>query len=466
MMQEEVPKINIDWLIAKTGDPFADTGGAVIKILFQEKKHEDILKLIEEITKVYVRNWNAKLNAFFLNSKITQPAFKGERKISETIKYFTQLLNDELPFEEGYCRILGKKTHLFNSGRDNNIMVGSGTFINFHHAFQNGLQLSKEALIRLFFVPFGCVQLTDKVALLQSNNEEINTFFVQENIQENQRKLGTQSAVGINKSDFKSPASALFDFAKYWITEVEDTEEENIELNLYHFTNFGASPEIVLYSFSAALYTFYAKVQHRTVKDDWQRFANSYFRQKSATYNYEKNAFEVKLKEETQIVDYQSFKIWQNPIYESLLHNKPIIKAIRKWVQKHPFNFRIVKLYQKYLKNMDEKTLIIIERIADYILLDTDSLKQKIRSLQMPTKSHAFRKALLKLEQKNHLQRNPEPLFSLREFAQELFPDGTYWQEIQDLLLISLFQKMHERELWFDDAEEMITAIESETESN
>jgi CRISPR-associated protein Cst1 len=166
-------KINVKWLIQTTGDPFADVGGIVIQLLFEQKGHQDILKLIDTISKFYVNDWNAKLNAFFLNSKITQPAFRGERKISETAKYFRQLLNDELPFEEGYCRVLGEKTKLFHSGRDNNIMVGSGTFINFHHAFQYGVMLSKEALIRLFFVPYGTVQLTDKVALLQSNDEEI-----------------------------------------------------------------------------------------------------------------------------------------------------------------------------------------------------------------------------------------------------------------------------------------------------
>jgi len=82
-------------LTKPTGDPFADTGGFVIEQLWKlpEFKEKNILELIKYTTKVYVNNWNAKLHAFFLNSKITQAAFKGDRKIQEAIKYYTGLLD-------------------------------------------------------------------------------------------------------------------------------------------------------------------------------------------------------------------------------------------------------------------------------------------------------------------------------------------------------------------------------------
>ena len=463
-------KINIDWLTRKTGDPFSDIGGAVIKTLFGQNGNEDIFNLIEKTSKIYVNDWNAKLNAFFLNSKITQPAFKGERKITETLKFYRQLINDEISFEEGYCRILGVKTNLFQSGRDNNIMVGSGTFLNFHHAFQPGVMLSKEALIRLFFVPLGCAQLTDKVALLQSNDEEISTFFVEENISDNQRRIATQIADGINRWSYKSPSSALFDFAQHWIINVKDyAVEENVEMNLYHFTNFGASPEIVLYNFSASLFNFYARVQYRTLQSDWNRFTHSYFRRKNAVYDLDTDTFKLTEKKEVHSVEYKDFKNWYNSIYENLLLNRSILKPILYWVsiKQRSFNFEIVKYYQIYLRNMNEKTLQIIERIADYVLQDSNDLKKKIRSLQTPTKAHAFRRALIKMEERNLVLKNPETLFSLQEYALDLFPDGTYWQEIQNLLLISVYQKMHEQKLWFDGMEELIAdETEEEIESN
>ena len=463
-------KINIDWLTRKTGDPFADIGGKVIEILFKQNNDQDIFNLIEITSKTYVNDWNAKLSQFFLNSKITQNSFNNERKILESIKFFKQLENGELPFEEGYCRILGEKTRLFKSGRDNSILVGSGKFLNFHHAFQPGVMLSQEALIRMFFVPFGCVQLTNKVAILQSNDEEINTFFVEENINENRRRIATKIADGINRWAYKSPSSALFDFAQHWIINIKDySVEENVELNLYHFTNFAAAPEIVLYNFSASLFNFYARVQHRTLQSDWKRFAHSYFRKKNAVYDLETSTFNLTEKKEVHSVAHKDFKNWYNSIYESLLSNRSILKPILYWVSKkqRPFNFEIVKYYQIYLRNMNEKTLQIIERIADYVLQDSNDLKKKIRSLQTPTKAHAFRRALIKMEERNLVLKNPDTLFSLQEYALDLFPDGTYWQEIQNLLLISIYQKMHEQKLWFDGMEELIAdETEEEIESN
>ncbi len=465
-MQLDKKKINLDWLTKPTGDPFTDIGGKVIEILFQEKGHTDIQKLLKETTDIYVKNWNAKLNAFFLNSKITQPAFKADKKISETISYFQKLIDNELPHEEGYCRIMGEKTNLFTSGRDNHILAGSGTFINFHHAFQGGLMLSKEALIRMFFVPYGSIQLLGRIAILQSNDDEIITYFVEENINENNRKIATKTSTGINNWNHKSPSSALFDFAQNWLIEAKDnTIQSQVELNLYLFTNFGASPEIELHNFSATLFKFITSVNHRTFKKDWQSFVNSYFRKKTAEYNYQTGLFRVTEKKETKNVGYQGFKNWYNPIYKSLLTNKSILKPILNWVSKQhrPFNFEIVKLYQKQLRDMNQKTLTVIERIADFVLNDTNNLKKKVRSLQTPQKAFLFRKVLRKLEEENLDQQNSDTLFSLEEYALELFPDGTYWQEIQDLLLIAIYQKMHEQEIWFD--EPIQTELEEEINS-
>ncbi len=89
-------KINIEYLTRLTGDPFADTGGWVIKYLWEQPhlKDKDILELIEYVAKIYVDKWSGKLHAFFLNSTITQPAFKGQRKIEEALKYYKSLIDE------------------------------------------------------------------------------------------------------------------------------------------------------------------------------------------------------------------------------------------------------------------------------------------------------------------------------------------------------------------------------------
>ncbi len=253
-------------LIAITGDPFVDIGGYVIKNLITQEAYKDksILELIESVAKIYVNNWGGKLHAFFLNSTITQAAFKGDKKIQATLAFYKGLIEETAPSQLGYCRITGQKTKLFPAGRDNYILSGSGTFINFHHSYEDGLYVSKEALIRTFFVPFGLIQLGDKIALINSNNDKVTEFFTYQNCYKNQQELGSCISEGVLRSDFNSPANALFDFATQCINNgrqvaySEEIEQYNIMLNLYLFTNFGAKPEVVLYHLSADLFKFYA----------------------------------------------------------------------------------------------------------------------------------------------------------------------------------------------------------------
>jgi len=101
-MNKESTTIEYDWLTRPTGDPFADVGGSVIRYLMEKHPEKDILELIEYMAKIYVNKWEGKINPFFLNSAITQPAYKGDVKIKETIKYFTSLIKETGIYEEGF----------------------------------------------------------------------------------------------------------------------------------------------------------------------------------------------------------------------------------------------------------------------------------------------------------------------------------------------------------------------------
>ena len=297
-MIQNVKTIDYKWLTKPTGDPFADTGGFAIEYLSEKFPQMDILELIDYITKIYVDKWGGKLNAFFLNSKITQPAFQGSRKIKETNRYFEALINETEPFETGYCRIIGRKTKLFFGGRDNSIMTGSGTLINFHHFFQKGISLSKEALIRIHFVPFACQQLQGKISLMQSSNETLSRLFVRMTIERNLHEIGVGLSQGVVKSDYNKPANAIFDFVDSALSRLAEFREGNIlpSLTLYHFTNFGASPEIQLYQLPAKVFLFYRTCLQPRFQEDWQKFVRSHYydgQHKGATYNLQSGKFEL-----------------------------------------------------------------------------------------------------------------------------------------------------------------------------
>jgi CRISPR-associated protein Cst1 len=465
-------------LLQRTGDPFTDTGAWVIEYLKEKNPDKDILWLIEYVAKIYALNWDAKINAFFLNSTITHHSRKGKEKVSATLEYFKSLINETAPYTEGYCRLIGQKAKLFAAGRDNHILCGSGTFINFHHAFQPGVMLSKEALIRIFFVPFGAVTVGNLVAVISSNKLQVEKWFVQENIRENIGRLGNKSADGVLSSKFKNPANALFDFAMFCLNRYADLlpEGEAVEINLYHFSNFGAEPKIFLHCFSASLFSFYRKVLNSRYKRDWQRFINCHYRNENATFEEgeAEDHFIIKEKKKIYAVGEEEFRTWSNPVYNHLLRGEDILKFFKAWASrqyaaKKPFHLiHIVHLYQTYLKGMKEETLKKIEAIADFIVQDTGKRKQRLGKLRKIGYSMSeFRRFLLELIRNNVEDQGPQPLIRLREFVYYLFPDGTNGMEIRDLLLISVYEKMCDAQAYEDledDIEDNVDELLAEPE--
>lgn len=466
-------KINNDWLTQRTGDYFADTGGWVIDWLWKQPEHEqkDIGQLIEYIAKHYVNDWGGKLHSFFLNSPITNPANKG-REVNEVIRYFNGLLNETEQHEMGYCRILGEYTKLFSAGRNTIPLSGSTAFLNFHHNFQHGLMLSKEALIRIFFLPFGSQTVGGLNAALSANEPKIERRYVYEICRKNNGRIASRNTEGgILKSNFNNPANALFDFAKQCLNDIRD--DEIIEMNLIHYTNFGAKPESNLYCFSSRLFEFYRKVMQDTTKKDWQRFAHSFHRLKGAIYDDSNDSYEVVEKKVKRTADSTVFQTWYNPIYEQLLKGYSILSILEKWsrqqlLAKKPFRiYPIVKLYQKNLFDMKEETLQKIESIAAYFVRDVDSnetkVKQRLNKLRDARHESDVRSFLLNLIKDKYQEKDGIPLITLNEYVNVLFPDGTYGATIRDLLLISIYEKLTDKKYFIDVKADDIEPVEDES---
>lgn len=462
-------------LFKRTGDPFVDTGAIVIREM--QRPDEDLMLTIERAARLYVEDWQGKLNTFFLNSPITHASTQGEQKVVKTLDFFKRLLADEEPYELGYCRILGEKTKLFRAGRDNHILSGSGTYINFHHGFQDGLKVSKEILIRSFFLPLGVVSLGDKIAVLGCNRPEVEAMFVRENYRENIRRIGQRQADGVLKSEFSNPANALFEFVQKYLAEFDEqlSEEDPVEIHLYHFTNFAGAPNIDLHCFSAPLFRFYRRMMHRQHATNWRLFIrDQYFnsKQKGATYNPASDQIELATKKEKQSFGYEEFKTWYNPTLQKLLRNDSILRDFLRWSSKQyqlkkPFSlFSIVEFYQTELRNMKKSALDKIREIADYLVSgDADKIKKRLNTLRLNvSKPHELRRFLIKTIGEHYLEKNPgNSLISLEEFVNDLFPDGSWGMEIRDLLLIAVYENLCKQNITveLEDGEE-IAIVEAE----
>jgi len=457
-MKETMTTIDYEWLTKPTGDPFADVGGYVIKYLLDKYPEKDILGLIEYMAKIYVNKWEGKINPFFLNSAITQPAFKGDVKIKETIKYFTSLINETGVSEVGYCRITGRQTKLYKAGRDNSLMSGSGTFVNFHHNFQFGMMLSKEMIIRMFFIPFGSIFIGGRIAIVQSNLAEVNDFFVRKNCEANLANIATSSSEGVLKSEYGIPSNALFQFVDdLFINKIKEAtdERQDLSLTLYHFTNFGASPEIVIYKLPASIFRFYSTCQSTKLKADWQPFLFSYYTNskfKGAKYNVTTSNYEVTKKDETEQIAFGNYKLWRNYVLENLLTGKTLLRLFVKWGVKRALNFAIVELYQKQVQGMKQETLNKIKELALFLTnADEDAIKKSIRALDGYKSAYELRRFFLKnVVAKNYKDGANESIITMDELVYYLFPDDISWRDVRDILLFAIYQELHAKNIRVD----------------
>ena len=433
--------IDYEWLFKPTGDPFANAGGYALKVFADTFPDDDILQLISRATDIYVDKWDSKLNTFFLNSKITQPAFKPGQKKEETLKYFESLIND-VDAKNGFCRISGRETSVFAAGRDNSVLSGSGKFVNFHHGFDSGIMLSKEILIRLFFLPMSVNLLSGRVCVIDSSNKDISEKFALDNCKNVFSEIARKCSDGVSKSLSAAPSTELFRFADKIIKEYDETEEKNCSLNLYLFTNFGAKPELDIYILPFEGMDFYRFVNRTKYKDDWQKFISTdyfFYNTKTKKREWAGENFEIGENE---------FRYWKNSIYENFINGISILSDILQWSKTNSFNFDIVKYYELKVRKMKKETIQKIEQMAEFIFEGNDkfSIEKAVKKLYAVDCSYDLRRFVLKDIVAKYYEKHADDnlaIVTVDDYANYLFPDTDSWKETRDVLIIALFQKLH-----------------------
>lgn len=466
-MNQQIENIDYRWLAEPTGDPFADAGGYALNEFAKRYPEKNILELIEEVTKIYVYRWEAKIYSFFLNSTVTQSNYDtSERKIDETMKYFRELVDDKTSAGTGYCRITGRKAQLFAAGRNNSILSGSGKFVNFHHTFEAGIMLSKEMLIRFHFVPLACILLQEQIALIHSNHNHLTEFFAAENCSKNLRDVAMNVSDGILKSTYKAPATALFCFIND-AAETSNSENEikDVSLTLYHFTNYATKPNIQIYTLPSEVFAFYFFTRNEKVKETWERFVGNYYRSsefKGAKYNETTRQFDFSRKNEIENIGQEVYQNWSNVIYNRLLEGRSILPLMRTWCEEHVFNLKIVELYLTKVRHMKQEAQKKILELAELMVEFEGEHKigKCIQEIKNAKSSSGLTRLLInKVLAKNLEMKNPTVL-TVQECCEYLFPEGVFWRDVRDLFLIGIYQKLHENGIYLNAAE---TVIEDES---
>ncbi len=450
-----------------TGDPFVDAGGIAMAFAAGKYAEELVLRLIERVATVYVEAWGGKINSLYLNSRITHMSRKGQEKVDATLELYQSMLTPPENTETGYCRICGSSEALFEAGREQFCLSGSAPFVNFHHGHEAGLTLCKSCSIKLFFLPLIVVQMGGNLALFHCRSNRVKDYWVKKTVAENFDKLARDTSEGILKSDLRNPRNALFHMAADIILETEDPDFSDF-IQLFHFTNFGAGPDCEIYALPDPVFNFMSRVL-RYNKVEWFRFVRRHYRIKQS--HWDEAGSEWLKKSGGNVFDETEYRDNPNMVFERLLVGRsilPLLKSYYRDIYKNTdkeISIMIVYHYVKEVLHMKQETLDIIKRVANVIFdlsRQEDNFKKYLTMIEGAGRAHELRAVLLKVVKTHFRNGNVEPVLRLDDYVNYLFPDGQYWGEVRDLMLIYLYEKMHEARI---DAEaipekEVVTAEE------
>ena len=172
---------------------------------------------------------------------------------------------------------------------------------------------------------------------------------------------------------------------------------------------------------------------------------------------------------EKEQVDYETFKSWSNPILGKLLANESIMGYFLSWNKNHQFNIKIVEIYLQKIRNMDKRALQKVKELADFVVndRDEDAIKKSVKKLYGFKYLQELRFFLVKLCDENLKGGSKAPLLIADDYIEYMFPDNGNWREIRDLWLMTIYQKLHERQIVIDaELEEEETISEPDKYTN
>ncbi len=442
-------KINITFI--PTGDPFIDLGGLVfcsIKERFPQKSKKEIIQFLID---VYIQQWKQNLYSIFhTNSKILNPSTKGKHE-KNTKKYYQAIIQNEKIdgcINDGYCKTCGKKGLLYQNSREFFPNSGSRKFVNFHHSHETGIYLCNECTFKLFFVPLGVILLEGKNGFLQLQSKLLKKFWIKRVINENLDKIVRNTSTGILRIPFTKSQNTLFHFVEEMIMDTSDDNYTDY-IQLIEFTNFGANPSCTIYVLPNPIFNFLNKVL-RYQKSHWYKFINRFYRIKGAKWDVKNHRWFKEKKGEVNILTENDYLNNPNGIYEKLLANKSILRQLlnaqKMYYQNQleKFPIEITYHYIKEVLNMTKEQVGLIARISDVIFelsKKEKNFKKYLFMLESAGKAYQLRGALIKIIKANFQNGAEQPVIRMKDYVEYLFPDGQYWGEIRDLLLIHLYEK-------------------------
>jgi len=446
------------------GNPFVDAGVSVICEWLgklpqpEEITTEDLHEVIMQIVPIYCEyEYRSQIRFIFPNSLLTQHSKiqKGIQSLNEELKseWFHQLSKVTKLGDAGDCMGCGRRSIDFHLKKTEVPLTGSGSLRNFFPLFTPGSGYCAACALAIQFAPLGFVRCGGKYLVLHSNSWKAINHWTRTCIEDIRSRGSRNEFTGFFDPKESKAQNALFYMARRMIEYEVDRSSENITMQVYSFSNDNRKAELDMYHLPARIFNFLRFVQRAQYAKNWHLIVRSGYRRQTR-----KGFQNIDLKNKNPEEVYQKST---NLVYNNLLEDNSILGFFfDRSSQKTRSNWELLSLYLQEVRKMELTQLEKIKQVGDLIAECIKKSKRirRLRQLENATSYGECRNILRYIIRDRIDLRLPDPLFSIDDYTEHLFPatDNLYltpWRETRDLILFRIYETLHDwlLEQNFDD---------------
>jgi len=496
-----------------TGHPFLDVGLATLTA-FARKRHpreltsDDLEEAADYMARNYVVNpLKSFLSvAFTSNAWFIQPAYdpdkagltpekSAERRQERQLwaeRHLYQWRNQPIDYVTGERDVftglpaaaepLSKRLRPGRGARAQIPLVLGDEYINFLAYGDPGLPISGLSVLALYMMPLGCAKVGGRLLAVHSDDPDLLLHFARSFLEANRRNVQAAQTAGEKKLPETSSRRVRTLLIEYLLNAEKmrrksEQEESPVTITAYHFTNSGQGVDLDIYPLPLEVASFVASAQSVRYRDAWQALVS--------------RAWQItKAKRGSQEAPPPTY----NRLYEDLF-NLPETSAffirtyflrrpnrLRPWKkgedptvdydsgqEAHLISWPLTELFLRKVMLMDPIRIQHIRELGDdlanYIVDQND--RRFFFNFYTARSYGQMRAELIKASQAE-VKRGRPPLITLDRFLAvfEQVEGLPYedWRLGRDLVLIRMFEQLHQRGWLQQHVDELIQNGTDETE--
>ncbi|HML94290.1 MAG TPA: type I-B CRISPR-associated protein Cas8b1/Cst1 [Thermodesulfobacteriota bacterium] len=435
------------------GNSFVDAGASVLcQWLDTEPEDitiEDLKQAVKDIVPLMDNPALKKnLHSIFPNSTLVNTSIKEDRKKRLTREFNEYISEIKELGKTGDCIGCGRREANHRLTKTDIPLTGSGGLVNFFPSFDSGAGYCSACRLAIQFSPWSFVTSGGRFLAASSNSWQAVNLWTRTCISDITQKILRGEDAGCYNPGFSNPRNALFFMTGKMIEFGEINEDASIQV--FCFTNFNQGPTLEVFYLPAPVFRFLRYANQAEYKPAWNSIVQSGYQK----VNWNKVQSE------------EDYKNKHNKVYEYLLNEQSIISFFVDLKNRgNRGDWSLLSLYLKEVKNMQEERITAIKRVADNIAesIRKSGRDKRLKQLENAKYYREFQNVLLFIIKDRLKLGEPDPLFTLDEYLDHLFPsseDGiSPWNETRYLLLFRIYERLHE---WLKDSEIIEEIIEEE----